>query len=111
MLLPMFPLADEILLLIGEHVPQSQLATLCLVSRKFKSIFTPILHQEARLQKANFKSCLAFFERLSTQPNMVRRLYVGREIEVWQPFPKTFREDILEAIEGCLRNQRHLSAV
>jgi hypothetical protein len=104
-------LADEILLLIAGHVPQSQLATLCRVSKKFKSIFTPILHQEARLQKADWKSCLAFFERLATQPNMVRRLYVGREIEVWQPFPETFREDILDAIEGCLRNQRQLSAV
>jgi hypothetical protein len=107
----MFPLADEILLLIAGHVPQSQLATLCRVSRKFKGIFTPILHQEARLQKADWKSCLAFFERLGTQPNMVRRLYVGREIEVWQPFPKTFREDILDAIERCLHKQRELSAV
>jgi hypothetical protein len=107
----MLPLADEILLLIAGHVPRSQLATLCRVSSKFRSIFTPILHQEARLQKADWKSCLAFLKRLSTQRNMVQRLYVGRDIEVWQPYPKTFREDILDAIEKFLHKQTELSAV
>jgi hypothetical protein len=105
------PLADEILLLIAVQVPESQLATLCRASRKFNSIFTPLLHQEARLQKANWKSCLAFFKRLSTQQNMVQRLYVGRDTEICQPYPKTFLEDILDAIEKCLHKQTELIAV
>jgi hypothetical protein len=70
-----------------------------------------MLYREARLQKADWKSCLAFFKRLSTQQNTVQRLYVGRDIEVWQPYPKTFREDILDAIEKFLHKQMKLSVV
>ena len=105
------PLADEILLLIAENVSRSQLATLSRVSKKFKELFMPRLYQEARLQKADWKSCLAFFERLSAQQNMVQRLYVGRDIQMRHPMPKTVFEYILHAIEVCLQEQKQLSAV
>jgi hypothetical protein len=107
----MAPLADEILLLIARHVTRAQLATLCRVSRNFKGIFMPRLYQEARLQKADWKTCLAFFERLSAQQSMVQRLYVGRDIQVRHPMPKTVFEDILHAIEGCLHKHEQLSVV
>jgi hypothetical protein len=105
------PLAEEILLLIAQNVSRSQLATLCRVSKKFKEIFTPRLYQEARLQKADWETCLAFFERLSAQQIMVRRLYVGRDIQARHPMPKTVFEDILHTIEVCLQEQRQLSVV
>jgi hypothetical protein len=110
-LMPMPPLDDEILRLIARHVTRSQLTMLCRVSKKFKEVFIPRLYQEARLQKADWKSCLAFFERLSAQQNMVRRLYVGRDIQVQHPMPKTIFEDILHVIEACLQKQRQLSVV
>jgi hypothetical protein len=105
------PLPDEILLIIAGHVSRSQLATLCRVSKEFREILTPRLYQEARLQKADWRSCLAFFERLTAQQNMVRRLYVERDIQVRHPMPKTVFEDILHAIEGCLHKQGQLSVV
>lgn len=107
----MLSLSDEILLLIAGHVPRSQLAALCRVSKKLRSIFTPILYQEARLQKASWESCLAFFERFVVQKNMVQRLYLGRDIVVQQPMPKTIYKDILNAIEEFLHKQRQLRSV
>jgi hypothetical protein len=105
------PIAGEILLLIAENVSGSQLTTSCRVSKKFKEIFIPRLYQEARLQRGDWRSCLAFFERLSAQQNMVWRLYVGRDIQVRHPMPKSVFEDILHAIEACLQEQRQLSVI
>jgi len=105
------PLPDEILLLIAEHLPRSQLAILCRVSKSFKNVFTPKLYQEARLQKAGWKSCLAFFERLSKQQNLVRRLYLGRDIVVQQPMPKAVHKDISDAIDTFLHKQERLRSV
>lgn len=105
------PLPDEVLLLIAGHVSQSELATLCSVSRSFKSIFMPVLYQEARLQKAGWESCIACFERLSQQQNLVKRFYLGREIVVQQPMPKTVHKDISDAIDAFLHKQERLRSV
>lgn len=108
----MLRLPDEILLLIAGHVSKPQLATLCRVSKSFRHIFMPSLYQEARLQKADWESCLAFFERFDTvQTNMVRRLYLGRDIFVQKPMPNTVDKDVANAIREFLQKQRRLTSV
>jgi hypothetical protein len=97
--------ADEILLLIASCASRAQLATLCQVSRKLYDICIPLLYKDCRLQKAGWKSCLKFFESVSAHPGTVQGLYVGRDIYLQHPWPRTIDEDIRKAIRKCLQNQ------
>lgn len=97
--------ADEIWLLIGAHASSSSLAVLCRVSRKLNNILTPQLYIAPRLRSATWRSCLALLGSLSTHPNMTKRLYMGRDISLCHPMPRTIFEDILKAVEKCLQGQ------
>lgn len=75
------------------------------------TVFISELYREVRLQSGGWESCLAFFDRITLQKDMVRRLYLGRDIVVQQPMPKTVHKDITNAIEGLLRKQGRLVSV
>jgi hypothetical protein len=103
--------ADEILLLIANCASRPQLATLCRVSQKFHTICIPLLDNETRLQKADWKSCLKFFESMSAHPGTVQSLHVGRDMYPDSTSPQTIFEDVLRAIQTCLQEQNELRVV
>ena len=104
-------LPDEIWLLIGARVSQSELAKLCRTSRRLNSILMPRLYSEPRIQSASWEVCLAFFISLSAKAGITKRLYIGRDIEVRHPMPKNIFEKILDTVEGSLRVHQELTSL
>lgn len=104
--------SDEILLRIVECVSQSQLATLCRVSRKLDAMCKPLLYRDVSLQDSHYTHCLSSLESLAAHPGMVSSLYFGRDTAMNHPLPAGIAfERILKALDGCLKAQKGMISV